>query len=155
MKDVPAQLVELVELHGLLQGVLFALAPFRALLMAGVQSSLDATGRQALLQNWRSCQRRVDALADFAEGIAYIGHPFRRDGRDLEGERWVVEIVALQRVLEDGLKEDRLDSASLFELTDELESACHRHLAQVGRKLKEVAIGAQCLAAGLSGGKDE
>lgn len=152
--SLQTQLVELVELHCLLQDVLIALAPFRAFLVAGVESGLDATGRQALLQNWRPCQRRVDALADFAEEVESIGHPFRRSGRELEGERWVVEIVALQAVLENGLKEDELDCNSLFGFTDELENACHRHLTLVDCKLKTVARGAQRLSVGLSGGKD-
>jgi hypothetical protein len=146
--------VELVELHCLLQDVLIALTPFHAFLVAGVESGLDAAGRQVLLQNWRPCQRRVDALADFAETVESIGHPFRREGHELEGERWVVEIIALQAVLEDGLKEDELDCESLFGFTDDLANACHRHLTLVDHKLKSVARGAQRLSMGLSGGKD-
>lgn len=152
--SLQAQLAELVELHCLLQDVLIALHPFRVFLVTGVETGLDASGRQALLQNWRPCQRRVDALADFAEEVKFIGHPFRRSGRELEGERWVVEIVALQAVLEDGLKEDELDCKSLFGFTDELENVCHRHLLLVDGKLKTVARGAQRLSVGLLGGRD-
>lgn len=155
LTSLQTQLAELVELHCLLRNMLIALPPFRAFLVAGVESGLDATGRQALLKNWRPCQRRMDALADFAEETKFIGHPFRRSGRELEGERWAVEIVALQAVLEDGLKEDDLDCESLFGFTDELENACHRHLALVDCKLKTVARGAQRLSVGLWGGRDE
>jgi hypothetical protein len=73
----------------------------------------------------------------------------------LAGERWAVEIIALQRILEDGLKENQLDANSLLEFTDELENACHRHLALVDGRLKAVARGAQRLSVGLSGGNDE
>jgi hypothetical protein len=155
LASLQTQLVELVELHCLLQDMLLALAPFRAFLVPGVESGLNAPGRQALLQNWRPCQHRVDTLVDFAEEVEAIGHPFRQSGRELGGERWVVEIVAVQAVLEDGLKEDELDCKSLLEFTDELESVCHRHLTLVDGKLKVVARGVRRLSVSLLGGKDE
>jgi hypothetical protein len=97
----------------------------------------------------------VDRLADFAEEVVGIGHPLQRDGRELEGEQWAVDIIALQVLVEDALKEDDIDAGNLFELTEELDSACHCHLAMIDRKLKAAADGARRLSEGLFGGGDE
>jgi hypothetical protein len=155
LTSLQAQLTELAELNHLLHDILTALAPFRLFLAAGMKDGLDATGHQVLFQNWRPCQRCVDRLADFSEEIEGIGHPLQRDGRELEGERWSVDIIALQVLVEDALKEDDLDAGNLFELTEELDNTCRGHLTMVDRKLKAVADGAQRLSEGLFGGGDE
>lgn len=159
LKDVTAalaalhiQLAEWVELHRLIHDLLAALAPFRALLASVGRNTLGVAERQALLQGWRPCQRCVDELADFAEEIERIGRPFRRDGRELAGERWVVDVVALQVLIEDALKEKDLDLGNLFELVEELDSACHCHLAVANRGLGMAAGGARCLVISLFGG---
>jgi hypothetical protein len=144
------QLAEWVELHRLIHDLLAALAPFHALLASVGASVPGAAERQALLQSWRPCQRCADELADFAEEIERIGRPFRRNGRELEGERWVVDVVALQALVEDALKEDFF--GNLLELVEELDSACHRHLAVVGRGLGMTADEVQRLTTNLLGG---
>jgi hypothetical protein len=131
-----AQASEWATLNRLIHDVLVALAPFHSLLVSFERSDLSAAERQALLQRWRPCQRCVDELADLAEDIACVGHPLRREGRKLEGERWAVDVVALQMLIEDALKEENLSPGSLLELAEELDSACHRHLAMVSRRLK-------------------
>ena len=147
-----AQMSEWKELHHLLHELLVAFAPFHARLTPPGDDGFGATVRQALLQNWRVCQDELDILMDFAEDIEHIGRPFRREGRELRGERWVVEIVALQLLLEDALKEDRPSPESLLELTGEFNSACHRHLALVDRKLRVVVGKLQRLSTRLLGG---
>ncbi len=146
------QLAEWVELHHLIHDLLTALAPFRALLVSVDGSVLGATERQALLQGWRPCQRCVDGVADFAEEIEGIGRPLRRNGRGLEGERWVVDLAALQALIEDALKEEGLDPGNLLELVEELDGACHRHLAVADRGLRMAAGGVRRLTASLLGG---
>ncbi len=146
------EMAEWRELHLLLHNVLVAFAPFCAGLVPFDASGFTATERQALLQNWRPCQDGIDMLADFACGIKHIGKPFERIGRELRGERWIVEIVALQLLLEDTLKEDFPNPASLLELADEFSSACHRHLALADRKLGAVVDKLQQLSTCLLGG---
>ena len=146
------QLTEWVELHRLIHDLLAALAPFRALLALVDGGALSVTERQALLQGWRLCQRCVDDLADFAEEIECIGRPFRREGRELEGERWVVDIVSLQVLIEDALKEQDLDPEGLLELAEELNSACHCHLTVADIGLRMTAGGVRRLDTGLLGG---
>jgi hypothetical protein len=152
LTSLQAQLAEWLELHRLVHEVLIALAPFRALLASSGEGGLGAAERQALLQSWRPCQRRVDGLADFAEEIKCIGRRFQRDGRELDGEQWVVDIVALQVLLEDALKEDDPSPGSLFELAEELDGACHRHMTLADHNLKTIADGMQRLSTSLWGG---
>jgi hypothetical protein len=150
--SLQARLAEWLELHHLVHEVLVALAPFRALLASSEEGGLGAVERQALLQSWCLCQRCVDGLADFAEAVEHIGRRFRRNGRELDGEHWVVDFVALQVLLEDVLMEDKLSPGSLLELTEALDSACHRHLAVADHNLRMVADGMQSLSASLWGG---
>lgn len=147
-----AQMAEWSECHHLLHEVLTAFSLFHAWLISFGEDGFSATGRQALLQNWRLCQDRLDTLVDFAEEIDHIGNPFRREGRQLRGERWVVEIVALQVLLEDALKEDNPSPESLIELGEAFNSACHRHLALADRKLRTVVDKLQQLSTHLLGG---
>lgn len=147
-----AQMAEWKELHHLLHELLAAFSPFHARLVLFGENGLNAPECQALLQNWRPCQDRVDMLVDFAEGVEHIGHPFERAGRELRGERWAVEIVALQLLFEDTLKEDNPSPASLLELAEEFNSACHRHLALADRKLRIVVDKLQRLSTRLLGG---
>lgn len=147
-----AQMAEWKELHHLLHEILVAFAPFHARLAPLSADGFTAAECQALLQNWRPCQDRIDMLTDFACGIEHIGKPFERAGRELRGERWAVEIVALQLPLEDTLKEEAPDPASLLELAEEFNSACHRHLALADRKLRAVVDKLQQLSTRLLGG---
>ncbi len=152
LTSLQAQLAEWKELHHLLHEVLTAFAPFHARLIPLGENGFSAAERQALLRNWRPCQDGVDMLMDFAEGVEHIGRPFRREGRELRGERWVVEIVALRLLLEDALKEDNLSPESLLELAAEFNSACHRHLALADRKLRAAVDKLQRLSTHLLGG---
>jgi hypothetical protein len=130
-----AQVAEWVAYHHLLHEVLLAFSPFHARLASVGQDSFDAAELQTLLQNWRLCQDMVDRLVDFAEGVDHIGSPFRREGRELRGERWAVDVVAMQLLFEDILKEDRPSPEGLRELASEFNSLCHRHLALADREL--------------------
>jgi hypothetical protein len=150
--DLCVQLTEWAGLHRLIHDLLASLAPFRALLASVDGSALDIEGRQALLQDWRYCQRCVDKLADFAEEVTSIGKPFRRKGRELEGERWAVDAVALRMLVEDALKEDGLALEGLIELVEELNGACHRHSAVADCELTAVADRARRLLTILQGG---
>lgn len=147
-----AQMAEWEELHHLLHKVLVAFSLFHARLIPLGEDGFSAAELQALLQNWRPCQDGIDMLVDFAEEIAHIGSPFRREGRELRGERWVVDIVALQLLFEDVLKEDNPSPESLLELAEEFNSACHRHLALADRKLRTVVGKLQRLSTCLLGG---
>jgi len=129
------QMTEWSELHRLLHGVLLALSLFQAHLTPFCKGDLSTNERQMLLQDWRLCQGKLDALADFAEGIERIGRPFQREGRELCGERWAVEIVALQLLFEDTLTEEDFSLAGLFDLAEEFAAVCHRHLALANHKL--------------------
>jgi hypothetical protein len=147
-----AQMTEWKELHHLLHEVLTAFSPFHARLVPFSEGGFTAAERQALLQNWRPCQDEIDMVTDFACGIEYIGKPFERAGRELRGERWAVEIVALQLLLEDALKEESPSPQSLLELAEEFNSACHRHLALADRKLRAAVDRLQQLSTRLLGG---
>lgn len=147
-----AQMAEWAELHHLLHQVLVAFGPFHACLAPSGEHSLCAAERQALLRQWLACQDRLDTLVGFAEEIARIGSPFRREGRELHGERWVVEIIALQLLLEDALKEDDLSLQSMLELAEEFNSACHRHMAVANRELRAVVDKTRRLSMCLLGG---
>jgi hypothetical protein len=148
------QLAEWAELHRLIHDLLVALAPFRALLALTKGGAPDSPVRQALFQNWRPCQQCVDRLADFAEEIKEIGHQLQRNGGELNGERWVVDIIASQILVEDALKEDNFEPGNLSELVEELDNACHCHLTMIDRKLKAVTAEAQSLSTSLFGGND-
>ena len=152
LTSLQAQIAEWVELHRLLHELLVTFAPLRAWLILPRENGFDAAERQLLLQNWRPCQDVLDRLVDFAEEIEHIGRPLRREGRELNGERWVVEIVALGSLLEDALKEDDLSPGSLLELAEALVSTCRRHLALADRKLKAAVDGLQRLSTSLLGG---
>ncbi len=147
-----AQVVEWEKTHHLLHEALAAFSLFHTRLISFGGDSFSTAERQALLQNWRLCQDRLDALVDFAEEIQHIGSPFRREGRELRGECWVVEIVALQLLFEDVLKEDNPSPESLLELAGAFDSACHRHLALADRKLRMVVDKLQRLSTRLLGG---
>ncbi len=152
LTTLQAQMAEWKELHHLLHEILVAFAPFHARLGPFGADGFTATECRALLQNWRSCQDGIDMLTDFACGIEHIGRPFERAGRELRGERWAVEIVALQLLLEDALKEESPSPTSVLELAEEFNSACHRHLALADRKLRAVVDKLQQLSTRLLGG---
>lgn len=152
LMELQAQMAEWKELHHLLHKVLTAFAPFHARLVPSNAEGFTTAERQALLQNWRPCQDEIDVLTDFACGIEHIGKPFARAGRELRGERWAVEIVALQLLLEDALKEESPSPTSLLELAEEFNSACHRHLTLADRKLRAVVDKLQQLSTRLLGG---
>jgi hypothetical protein len=147
-----AHMVEWKEYHHLLHEVLAAFSLFHTQLIPFGEDGLGTAERQALLQNWRLCQERLDVLVDFAEEVDHIGSPFHREGRKLRGERWIVEIVALQLLFEDVLKEDNPSPESLLELADAFNSACHRHLTLADRKLRTVVDKLQRLSKRLLGG---
>jgi len=147
-----AQIAEWKECHHLLHEVLTTFSLFHTRLTPFGGDGFSATERQALLQNWRLCQDGLDMLVDFAEEVGHIGSPFRREGRELRGERWVVEIVALQLLFEDALKEDNPSPGSLLELAEEFDNTCHRHLALADRKLRTVVDRSQRLSTCLLGG---
>jgi hypothetical protein len=152
MTALQAQTAEWKELHHLLHETLAAFSPFHARLVPFSAGGFSTAERQALLQNWRPCQDGIDMVADFACGIEHIGKPFERAGRELRGERWAVEIVALQLLLEDALKEESPSPQSLLELAEEFDSACHRHMALADRKLRAVVDKLQQLSTCLLGG---
>lgn len=147
-----AQVAEWKELHHLLHKILVAFAPFHASLVPFGADGFTAAECRGLLQNWRPCQESIDLLTDFACGIEHIGKPFERAGRELRGERWAVEIVALQLLLEDALKEEPPRPANVLELAEEFNSACHRHLALADHKLCAVIEKLQQLSMRLLGG---
>ena len=147
-----ARVAEWSELHHLLHEIWAAFSLFRARLAPPGEQGFGASERQALWQNWKLCQGKLDALADFAREIEHIGAPLRREGRELGGESWAVEIVALQLLFEDALKESDLDPASLLELAQEFDSACHRHLAVADRRLRATVDKLQRLSTHLWGG---
>ncbi len=146
-----AQVAEWVACHHRLHEVLLAFSPFHARLASIGQGGLDAAELQALLQNWRLCQDTIDRLVDFAEGVDHIGSPFRREGRELRGERWAVDVVAMQLLFEDVLKEERPSPGDLRELAGEFSSLCHRHLALADRELRAAMDELQRLSACLVG----
>lgn len=152
LTSLQAQMWEWKELHHLLHELLAAFAPFHAQLTLIGGNGLEASEGQMLLQNWRPCQDRVDMLVDFAAAVEHIGRPFQQNGRELRGERWVVEIVALQFALEDALKERQPSPGSLLELTETFNSSCQRHLALADRKLRTVVGKLQRLSTCLLGG---
>jgi len=145
------QVMEWSELNHLLHKAWAAFSLFHVLLSPSGKQGLEASEHQALLQSWQLCQARLDALADFAREIKHIGSPLQREGRRLVGERWAVEIVALQLLFEDALKERELDLAGLLELAQEFDSACHLHMAVTNRRLRTAAEKLQRLTAHLGG----
>jgi hypothetical protein len=151
LTSLQAHMVEWKECHHLLHEVLSAFSPFHAHLTSLREDGLSTAGRQVLLQNWRLCQERLDVLVDFTEGIVHIGNPLQRENRGLRGEPWAIEIVALQQLLEDTLKEDIPSPENLLDLADAFNSACHRHLALADRNLRTVMDKSQRLIACLLG----
>jgi hypothetical protein len=147
-----ARVAEWTELHHLLHELLVALAPLHAQLILLENEELDTAKLQALLRQWRLCQEKTDALADFGEDIVHIGRPLRREGRELHGERWAVDIVAIQLLFEGTLKEDHPSPESLLERTDEFNGLCHRYLALANRELRMAVDRLQRLSTRLLGG---
>lgn len=147
-----SEIAEWSELHHLLHELLAAFLLFRACLVGLKRSRLGAADLQALLQNWRPCQDRIDVLVDFAEGVGCIGRPFQRAAGELRGEHWVVDIVALQLQFEDVLKEERVDPVGTLELAEEFTSCCLHHLALANRELRAAVDGLQRVSTCLAGG---
>jgi len=150
-----AQVAEWSELHHLLRETWAAFSLFRARLVSSGERGFGADEHQLLLQDWMLCQDRLDALADFAGEIEHIGISLRREGRELRGERWAVETIALQLLFEDALMENNLSPESLFELAEEFNSACYRYLALADRRLLMVADEWRRLSTCLLGGCNE
>ena len=151
LEALQAQIDEWAALQRLLHQAWVAFTLFRARL-GPTEDNLGADERQMLLQDWRLCQGKLDALTGFAEEIERIGQPLRREGRKLRGERWAVEILALQLSFEDVLKEENPAQASLLELAGEFESACQRTLALADGELHTAGDQLRRLSARLSGG---
>jgi len=147
-----SEIAEWVELHHLLHEVLTAFFLFRACLVGLRGSNLGAVELQTLLQNWRPCQDRIDALVDFAEGVECIGSPFRREAGELRGEHWVVDIVALQLLVEGILKEGDIDLDGMLELAEEFTGRCLHHLALADRELRVTMDRLQQVSTCLLGG---
>jgi hypothetical protein len=125
-------------LHHLLHEVLVAVGPFRANLELATSGGLTVAQRQSLLHNWRICQDRMDALANFADGVRWIGRPFRQERSELRGASWAVETIGLRLLVEDSLKEDSPSAENLREITDEFTDACHRHMAVADHHLQDI-----------------
>ena len=147
------RLAEWARLHHLLHQVLATAAPFEAgLATLPAHGQLGPDDQRELLLSWRLCQEKVNALVDFAEGIEHIGRRFERKAHELQGARWAVELVAVQLVLEDTLKDQRPPVEALVELADDLRSVCHRHLAEAdGEMMKLIDLFQRPLAAQLAG----
>jgi hypothetical protein len=133
-----AEMAEWSALQHRLHELLAAFGPFYARATSLEPDDLSASTCQALLQSWRLCQVEIGMLSDFATDVEHIGRPFRRDEQNLRGERWVVEPIALQRLLEDALKEERPSPGSIIELTEVFNSVCQRYLGLADRKLRDV-----------------
>lgn len=151
LDDLQAQIREWGELQRLLREAMNAFSVFQARL-GSVEGSLGVDERQMLLQDWRMCQGKLDALTDFAAEVERIGLPLRREGRKLRGERWAVEILALQSLFEDVLKEKDPAPASLLELAGEFELTCQRCLTLADSGLRAAGDQLRRLSARLSGG---
>lgn len=147
-----AELAEWSALHHRLHELLTAFGPFYARATSLEPAVLDASTCQALLKSWRPCQDALGRLIDFAADVQHIGPPFRRDDQHLRGGRWAVELVALQRLLEDALKEQRPSPGSIVELTETFHDACQRHLGLVGRELRTCVDKLQRVSTRLLGG---
>ena len=147
-----AQVTEWGQLHHLLHEALSTFSTFQAQLGLLAADDPEAGERQALLKSWVLCQDALDALAGFAEDVKIIGCPLRRDGRELRGERWVVELVALQFLFEDALKEERLSPQALLDLAEEYRVTCTYHLSLVNRELQAAVRRFGRLAPRLLGG---
>ncbi len=148
LRELASQIAAWSILHRLLHAVQVSLEPFHAgLWPASVAFSPDE--RQALLQGWRPCQERLDALADFAEQAGPLGSPFQQDHFELRGEPWAVEPIAYRLLVEDALKEDHPDPQCLQETLDEFESVVRRHLEAADRGLQSSTAQLQRLLASL------
>jgi hypothetical protein len=145
---------EWLELHRLLHEVVSAFTPFHTLVVTLPASppNVRLADRQALLYSWKPCQDTLDDLGDFAEGVKCIGPPLRRDGGTLSGESWAVDIIALQAVLEDILKEDNIQRSLTLEVSDEFNTTCHRHLIVSDRALRSALTDMHWLYGRLLGG---
>ena len=146
-----AQMAEWSELNHLLHEVSVAFSLFYTWISPSGAGCFDAGDYQALLGNWRPCQERLDVLADFAEGIEHIGEPFGRKGRELHGARWAAEIVALQFLFEDALKENSLSPEGLIELAEEFNRVCRRCLTMADCGLRTGMDRLQRLSTRLQG----
>jgi len=146
--------LERTRLHRALRSILVACAPFRASLWRGAQDEGEQ-GRQTLLQNWRPIQNAVDRLLDLCADVVSTGHPFRRLGEGITGERWMVDVAALQAHIEEALREEEVDVASLLELTQALESVCERELDRADRALQWCLIRASRISDELRGVDNE
>lgn len=140
-------------LHHLLYEVLVAFAPFSTSLELVSPGRFSPAQRQALLQNWRVCQDRMDALANFADGIQWIGRPLRQDRHELRGAPWAAEVIALRLLVEDGLKDDGADPAYVRELADEFCDACQRHMKFADQQLQDAIDEVEYLLACLLGNR--
>ncbi len=147
-----AEMAEWKELHHLLHEVLTAFGPFYAQVTTLEANGLDVSTSQTLLRSWRPCQDEIGLLVDFAADVEHIGQPFRRDDQVLRGERWAVEMVALQRLLEDTLKEERPSPGSVVELAEEFNGVCQRYLGLADRRLRGVVGKLQRVSTRLLGG---
>jgi hypothetical protein len=130
----------LTALHHLLQELLDAVGAFEAGSVAALRRGhIDEVNQTELFVNWRPCQIRISQLVEFSEGVLHIGRPYRRETNRLHGARWAVEIVALQLMIEDTLSDKSPLPGALFELVDDLQSACYRHLAIANREMRNLA----------------
>lgn len=135
-------------LHHLLYAVQVSADLFRGDLQPEGEA-FNSVERQALLQNWRTCQERLDALADFAERASALGSPFQQNRFELRGERWAVEPIALRLLVEDALKEEQPNPRSLQEIMADFVDTCFRHMETADRGLQESLSQLQRLLVGL------
>ena len=147
-----ARLAEWTTAHHLIHGVLSDGGPFEAAATSVGDGRLDALQRQALLRHWRPCQQALDRLIDFAEGIVHIGRPFEWRESGMAGDRWVVDLVALQRSLEDALADERTNGGGLIELAAALRDACLRGLTVADERLQALVDELRRASVALWGG---
>lgn len=142
-------LLEWKELHDLLQRLQtnFSLVRNRAR-GRKVDELLQRLGDINL--EWGLCRALIsNELVPFAEGIKYIGEPYKREDDRLRGEEWAVKIVNVGERIDEALKEE--SGALLKELIGSFDGLVMKHIYRAELNLEGMKGNLDRLSDKLSG----
>lgn len=145
-----ARLLELKELHNLLQDCTTAILPLRGELEAAIDRGREwrkASG----LRLWSACRGSLQRLEGFAQELRFVDVALQRGEGMLQGPAWMIQILALRKDLDACLREG--DAETAFGLTIELWDTCYDALERADKQLRTLATELQALSQGaLVGG---
>jgi hypothetical protein len=108
----------------------------------------DGPDIRAIRSRWGVCRGYISRLVDFAKSIKHIGKPYKENdqSKEISGEKWVVDLVTIQRDIDQvlasvqpGKRMTEEPRGQLGDLISRLKHSTDGHLVTADEDLRRAA----------------